>query len=178
MPTNSSGLAEMDPQMSAHEEEILRSLRRIMRAVDLYSRKLVTETGLSGPQLVCLRELARFGPMQSSHLAQSVNLSPATVTGILDRLESRALIARERQLADKRRVLVSLTEPGREALSEAPPALQDSFLFKLRALPVRQQAAIDTTLKQIVSMMAAEDLDAAPMLIAGAKVTSGPGQAP
>jgi DNA-binding MarR family transcriptional regulator len=164
--------------VSDTEEEVLRSLRRIIRAVDLYSRKLVTQTGLSGPQLICLRQLASHGPMQTSHLADAVNLSSATVCGILNRLEQRGLVIRERQQDDRRRVVVSLSEAGQDTVDNAPPALHDSFLFKLRVLPEQQQRNIHETLGRIVSMMAAEDLDAAPILEPGESVTPGPDKKP
>jgi DNA-binding MarR family transcriptional regulator len=157
---------------------VLRSLRRIIRAVDLYSRRLVTQTGLSSPQLICLRQLAKSGPMQTNHLADAVNLSPATVCGILNRLEQRGLIIRERQQDDRRRVLVSLSDAGEDTVDNAPPALHDSFLFKLRALSPRQQQNIHRTLGKIVAMMAAEDLDAAPILVPGEAVTPGPEKKP
>lgn len=164
--------------VSATEEDVLRSLRRIIRAVDLYSRKLVIQTGLSGPQLICLRQLANQGPMQTSHLADAVNLSSATVCGILNRLEERGLVIRERQEDDRRRVLVRLSEAGQDTVDNAPPPLHDSFLFKLRALPERQQEVIHETLGRIVSMMAAEDLDAAPILVPGESVSPGPDKKP
>jgi DNA-binding MarR family transcriptional regulator len=150
----------------------------VIRAVDIYSRKLVHETGLSGPQLICLRQLAAVGPMQPGHLAAAVNLSAPTVCGILDRLESRGLISRERQLHDKRRVLVDLTPEGLRAVTDAPPIMHDSFLFKYRALPAAQQGEINKTLKRLVSMMSADDLDAAPILVPGDSVTAGPGSRP
>ena len=165
-------------EFSNTEEDVLRSLRRIIRAVDLYSRRLVTQTGLSGPQLICLRQLASDGAMQTSHLADAVNLSAATVCGILNRLEERGLVIRERQQDDRRRVLVSLSEAGQDTVENAPPALDESFLFKLRALPKRRQQNIHETLGQIVSMMAAEDLDAAPILVPGESVTPGPDRKP
>jgi DNA-binding MarR family transcriptional regulator len=171
-------LIDADSRSEGREEEILRSLRRIIRAVDLYSRKLVTQMGLSGPQLICLRQLAASGPMQTSHLADAVNLSSATVCGILNRLEQRGLVFRDRQLDDKRIVLVSLSEAGHDTVENAPPALHDSFVFKLRALPARQQKSIDQTLSRIVAMMAAEDLDAAPILVPGEAVTPGPDKKP
>ena len=164
----------IEAEISGSEEEILKSLRRIIRAVDLYSRKLMTQTGLSGPQLICLRQLASAGAMQTSHLAAAVNLSPATVCGILNRLEERGLVVRERQRDDRRRVVVSLSEVGQDTVDTAPPALHDSFLFKLRALPAGKKARIRATLGQIVTMMAAEELDAAPILVPGEAVTPGP----
>jgi DNA-binding MarR family transcriptional regulator len=70
-----------------------------------------------------------------SHLAEAVNLSSATVCGILNRLEERGLVIRERQSDDRRRVAVSLSAAGMDAVKGAPPALHDSFLFRLRVLP-------------------------------------------
>jgi DNA-binding MarR family transcriptional regulator len=165
-------------EISDTEEQVLKSLRRIIRAVDLYSRKLFAQTGLSGPQLICLRQLSSFGTMQTSHLAEAVNLSSATVCGILDRLEERGLVIRERQSDDRRRVLVSLSGAGRDTVENAPPALHDSFLFKLRVLPAEQQQRINNTLTNIVTMMAADELDAAPILVPGEAVTPGPDRKP
>lgn len=176
METNSAPTIE--PEISGTEEAVLKSLRRIIRAVDLYSRKLVTQTGLSGPQVICLRQLAAQGQMQTSHLAEAVNLSAATVCGILNRLEQRGLVIRERQTDDRRRVLVSLSEAGQDTVDNAPPALHDSFLFKLRAMPPQQQQNIHATLGQIVTMMAADELDAAPILVPGESVTPGPDKKP
>lgn len=170
--------SSLEAATEGQEEAVLRSLRRIIRAVDLYSRKLVTQTGLSGPQLICLRQLASRAPMQTSHLADAVNLSSATVCGILNRLEQRGLVVRERQEDDRRRVLVSLSEAGQDTVDHAPPALHDSFIFKLRALPPEQRAAIGQTLASIVSMMAADELDAAPILVPGEAVTPGPEKKP
>lgn len=156
--------------VSAREEDVLRSLRRIIRAVDLYSRKLMTAHGLSGPQLLCLRQLTH-GEMRSGALARALSLSPATVTGILDRLEARGFVNRIRQLDDKRTVQVGLTAAGRRLIRQAPPPLQESFLAQLRALPETEQARIAETLGRLVTMMAADDLDAAPMLAAGDPIT-------
>jgi DNA-binding MarR family transcriptional regulator len=167
-----------DADVSSTEEAVLKSLRRIIRAVDLYSRKLVTQTGLSGPQLICLRQLASLGPMQTSHLADAVNLSSPTVCGILNRLEERGLVIRERQSDDRRRVLVSLSEAGQDTVDNAPPALHDTFLFKLRAMPAPRQEEIRRTLAQIVTMMSADQLDAAPILVPGESVTFGPDRKP
>jgi DNA-binding MarR family transcriptional regulator len=152
-------------------------MRRIIRAVDLYSRQLIAQTGLSGPQLTCLRALAHGGAMQTYQLADAVHLSAATVCGILNRLEQRGLVARARQTEDRRRVLVSLTEAGEDTVENAPPAMHDKFLLKLRALPPREQQAMQETLAAIVHMMAASELDAAPLLEPGEAVTAGPDDA-
>jgi DNA-binding MarR family transcriptional regulator len=154
-------------------ESVLRSLRRISRAIDLYSRHLAKHYRLTGPQLVCLRAISA-GPLCASDLAREVSLSKATVTGILDRLEGRDLVRRTRSTDDRRRVLLVLTPAGCELLKRVPTPLQQRFAAHLSALPGDDQAVMDEVLKRIVAMMEAEDLDVAPLLAAGpADTTAG-----
>jgi DNA-binding MarR family transcriptional regulator len=149
------------------DESILRSLRRISRAIDLHSRQLAARYKLTGPQLICLRELERTDEMRSGVLAQEVNLSQPTVTGILDRLEARELVQRKRDDKDKRRVLVTITPTGSKLVAHAPTPLHKQFADRLAKLSPDQQATIDRVLAQIVEMMSADDLDAAPVMTAG-----------
>lgn len=145
--------------MIHYEEEILRSLRRITRAIDLYSRQLASKHGLTGPQLVCLRTLLRLGPVTPSVLSREMDLSQATVTGILDRLAAQGLLGRTRHAEDRRRVIVDLTEAGRNVLRSAPSPLQDIFSGRLASLSVEERAAIHDSLERIVEMMRAEAID-------------------
>ncbi|MCA9547098.1 MAG: MarR family transcriptional regulator [Myxococcales bacterium] len=149
---------------SPFEDQILGSLRRITRAIDLHSRRLAQACNLTSPQLVCLRYLATEGECTAGALARGVSLSQATITGILDRLEARGLVRRQRSAADRRQVLIELTPPGRRLASEAPSPLQDRFASQLAALPADEQARLDQVLKQVVHMMEADDLDGSPIL--------------
>ncbi len=145
---------------SAYEESVLRSLRRITRAIDLHSRQLATRYRLTAPQLVCLRELMREGGESTpGQLARTIHLSQATVTGILDRLSARGLVSRERSEEDRRRVIVRLTEDGRTVVRTAPSPLHERFAAALGRLGDEQQARIDEALEQIVQMMEVDDLE-------------------
>ena len=124
------------------EEDVLRALRRITRAIDLHSRHLSTTYGLTGPQLVCLRVIGEQGPISPSHLAREVALSQATITGILDRLSSRQLITRSRVSSDRRVVTVAITDEGRTLIRAAPSPLQERFLSGFAALPLSERTAI------------------------------------
>lgn len=152
---------------SPYDESILRSLRRITRSIDVHSRSLASTYRLTAPQLVCLRELSHHGSMAPSKIAERVSLSQATVTGILDRLEAKNLVVRTRQTHDKRRVVVELTQEGGDLAAMAPVPLHQRFAERLAKLSEQEQARIDQVLRQIVGMMEASDLDAAPVLGAG-----------
>jgi len=150
------------------EDQVLAALRRITRAIDLHSRGLLQQVGLTAPQLAALQAIERLQPITAGALAKSVHLSQATVTGILTRLESRGLVSRLRSENDRRTVVVELTEQGQEILESAPSLLQDRFHRELLMLQEWEQTQMLATLQRIASMMDAERLDAAPVLAAGA----------
>jgi DNA-binding MarR family transcriptional regulator len=154
-----------------HEETItqhvLEALRRIIRAIDVHSRHLTQRYGLTGPQLLVLKQIAGYDAVNIGDLARTVHLSQATVTGIVDRLERRRLAARHRSTADKRRVLVSATEGGRAVLASAPPLLQEHFIDGLRRLPEADQRQVLASLETIVQLMEAHELSAGPILATG-----------
>jgi len=150
------------------EDQIVAALRRIVRAIDLQSRRIVELCGLTGPQLVLLREAARLGGASVSALARAVNLSQPTVSGILERLEKRGLVRRDRSEQDRRSLLVSVTHEGARTLREAPSLLQDRFLDELARLEDWERTQMLSILQRLAGLMDAESIDAAPLLESGA----------
>jgi DNA-binding MarR family transcriptional regulator len=158
---------------SPFEDSILVSLRRISRAIDIHSRRLMGMHQLTAPQLVCLLQIGTQDEITPSELARRVSLSQATITGILDRLAARELIERERSVKDRRRVMVRLTDAGRRVSEAAPSPLQEQFAQRLAGLSEVEQAGIDAVLRRIVEMMEANELDASPMLAPGSELEPG-----
>lgn len=156
----------MESHLSA-ENKIVAAIRRIMRAVELHSRQLVDEHGLTGPQLAVLREAGRLGATSVSSLARAVHLSQPTVTGILDRLSRHGYVKRVRDESDRRSVKVEVTMAGQQLLNRAPSLLQDRFRRELVKLSDWERSMILATLQRIAAMMEAETLEASPVLVAG-----------
>ena len=140
-----------------YAESILISFRRIARAIELFSRELESRFDLTVSQLLCMRQLLADGPLPPSELARRIYLSQATVTGILNRLESREVIKRERIGPDRRVVTVSLTAHGRKMLEDAPLPLQKHFYDQFSQLPEKKQVQITKVLAQVVEMMESQD---------------------
>ena len=109
-------------------DQVLVSLRKIMQSIDMHSRTLVKRFGLTGPQLIVLREIATRGETTAGEIAKAVSLGQATITGILDRLEKRNLITRLRNDADRRRIQLRATSAGESLLADAPPIMQEAFV--------------------------------------------------
>lgn len=145
-------------------EELLISIRKVIRAIDLHSKQLNKLSGLTGPQLLIMQEIARVKGVTASQIAKQINLSAATVTNILDRLENRGLIERIRSSEDKRRVSLFLTDNGRNSLIDAPQPLQEHFIQKFSCLESWEQSLLLSSMQRIASMMDANELDASPVL--------------
>lgn len=152
------------------EDHVLTALRRIIRATDLHSRALDKETGLTTPQLVVIRAIGEVNAPTVTGIARAVSLSQATVTTILNRLESKGLLQRKRSEEDRRAVNIRLTAAGKAILKNAPEPLQHRFTQRFQALPRFDQYGIVAALERVAAMMDAQELDAAPMLASGEEV--------
>lgn len=153
-------------QQNDISDDVLIALRKIIQAIDLNSKRLVKQVGLTSPQLVILKYISSAKEISVSEVAKNVSLSQGTVTGILKRMEKRGLVIRQRSSPDKRRVMVCITESGIRLLSTAPPVMQESFLKKFRKIESWEQTMILSTLQRLVSMMDANAISAAPFLSA------------
>ncbi|QEP44798.1 MarR family transcriptional regulator [Ectothiorhodospiraceae bacterium BW-2] len=151
--------------MNTHEQ-VLVALRQIIRAIDLNSKKLERESGLTGPQLVVLHAIGESedSSISAGEVARRVSLSQATVTSILDRMERKGVVRRRRSESDRRKVYLSLTEQGAVALQQAPQLMQQSFIEAFSRLEQWEQSLLLSSLQRVASMMDANELDAAPLI--------------
>ena len=149
------------------EDRIVAAIRQVIRAVDIHSRSLMEQCGLTGPQLASLQAAARLGPVSAGSLSRAVHLGQPTVSGILSRLEKRGLVTRTRGEADRRQVHVEVTAAGRALLDHAPSLLQDRFRDELQRLDDWERLLTLSVLQRVALMMGAETLDAAPHLVTG-----------
>ncbi len=150
-------VAPMDKSVlqPSHQQRVMRSLRRIIHAVDIYSRRLRSDHDITTSQLVTLQAIAER-PMIVAQIAREIHVTPSTLVGILDRLEVKGLIARTRDREDRRLVQVMLSDKGREFLTRAPSPLQATLADALFALPQEEQTIIAASLETIVQMMEAK----------------------
>ena len=147
--------------------DLLISLRKINRAIDLHSKKLAKETGLTAPQLMVLKSMEITKRAKPSEIARQVHLSQATITSIVDRLVSAGLVVRQRNEQDRRSLQIVLTEEGEKRLAGAPELLQEGFLAAFDRLADWEQSQLISSVQRIAAMMDAEGLDAASILEVG-----------
>ena len=82
------------------------TMREFNNQISLLNHQVGSRVDLRDVDLDCLDVIAMHGPMSPSELARRAGLHPATITGILDRLEKNGWIVRERDAADRRAVQV------------------------------------------------------------------------
>lgn len=149
------------------EDRILVAIRRIVRAIELHSHQLSAEFGITGPQLLALREASRLGEISVTALARQLHLSQSTMTGIVQRLGDAGLIKRVRKVKDRRERRIAVSRKGEKLLDRSPPLLQSCFREELERLEEYQRTALLANLQHIAAMMDAADVEAAPVLTTG-----------
>lgn len=136
-----------------YDIRILSALRRITRAIAVHSRQLAAYNNVTTPQLICLGAIVENGPITATEISRKIHVSPSTVVGILDRLEDKGWIRRERGKEDRRIVFITATEAGVELVRVTPSPIQTTMSDALKDLPEAEQAAITTSLEKIVMLM-------------------------
>jgi DNA-binding MarR family transcriptional regulator len=96
-------------------------------------RQVRTPGGLSVPETSALARLDRNGPATSSELARVEQISPQSMGATLGALEARGLVARDPDVRDGRRIVLSVTEAGRQLLRDKRDARTEQLARALAA---------------------------------------------
>jgi DNA-binding MarR family transcriptional regulator len=138
--------------------DIFDNLRRVYQVINEQSKKAKKQTGITGPQLWAIKMIAESSPVQVSELAHKMYLNPATVVGILNRLEEQGLVSRTRTREDRRIVDVNLTAEGKALVARAPEVAQGLLAAGLEVLPATRLLDIASALDQLVQILGAQEV--------------------
>lgn len=133
--------------------EVNAALRKLMQLVQTRSKRIRKETGITGPQLLAMKTLGDSPGLSISELARRIYLHPATVVGIVDRLEGHGLVDRTPSTKDRRQVQVKLTRAGKAALRKTPRDARDAVLAGLETLPEKKLKRLAASLALIVRVL-------------------------
>ncbi len=81
------------------------------------------------------------------------------MTGIIDRLEQKGLVERERNSPDRRMITISLTETGKKLACNAPPPIRQELIDGLKRLPKTEIEKIIHGLEMLVKLMDVQELE-------------------
>ena len=133
------------------EQQICYAMHTTVRAFDAVYRELLGEHGLSYPQYIALMAVAEHGPLTVSRLGEHLRLDSGTLSPLLKRMEAAGLVGRTRDPGDERRVLIALTDAGRERLA----AVEDvpRTIAARSGLSLPQLAELRSTLEQLTATL-------------------------
>lgn len=149
-------------------KNIIIKIRRIVRSINLESKKIQKDYGVSIPQILCLEYLKSSPSYQATQksIRAHLNLNSSTVTGIISRLEKKGFLARLPKIGDRRTTVIALTSLGDQLLKNTPDLLQQRLAVKLKKIADSDLEKIEETLEILVNMLEIEELEASPVLTA------------
>jgi len=162
----------MNPQNESVIQDIVWSIRRLVRAVYLDSQKISKRYGLTGPQSSVLRNLLNIGSMSSADLSRNLFVTPSNITGIIDRLEKKQFVERIKKEGDRRVALITLTQTGQELSKTLPDPIMKKFITQLADLEPEHVQLLAMAMNQILNLIDTEDIEEDTLELGGEPVSN------
>ena len=116
----------------AAAEEAFQLILRLVRMVQSGMQSIDPGQGLSGSQLWALWQISAQPGLRIAELAKALHIQPSTASNLLDKLDSRGLVRRERHEADNRVVQLYLTDAAIKVVANIPGPMQGRLRHQLR----------------------------------------------
>lgn len=145
-----------DPRFSRFKI-ILKDFRIIFRAIQAHSRLVEKQSGLSSAQLWMMWEIFNAPGIKVSELAKVLSLHQSTCSNMLDKIEGKEIICRERNSSDQRIVRLFLTDKGTKLLADAPRPAQGALTEALFRLPDQTLDNLEQGLSELVKVLKLAD---------------------
>jgi MarR family 2-MHQ and catechol resistance regulon transcriptional repressor len=129
-------------QGTPHEVRALNTFIKLTRAAESVAARLsggLTDAGLTESQFGALEALYHLGPLHQRELGAKLLRSSGNITMVVDNLEKRGLVRRERGVADRRFITVHLTEAGRRLIARIFPRHAARIAAELAVLAPQEQ---------------------------------------
>lgn len=129
--------------------DFLRLLWRIEHGLQSRSKQMEAALGVTGPQRLVLRIVHQFPGLSAGELARIIRLHPSTVTGVVQRLVDKGLLARVGDRADRRRVQLRVCPGAKRFVRRSPASIESAVarvLARVSAAGVAQTRSVLTAI--------------------------------
>jgi len=155
VPRKTKAIADEESAIDAARRELELAVRMKLRIVFSSSRvqslKLARHAGAGASQLVALAEIARHPGMRISEFAHLRSIKNSTASNLLDKLEHRGWVRRERNGPDQRVVRLYATAEGEKILDRSPVPARGVVTSALGLIPEDTLAALDRSLGELIA---------------------------
>lgn len=146
-----------------HIKDIVNALRQISGLLYHYSREMRQIYGITSPQLMVLKMVVGAEvPLSAIEISRSLNVSPANITGMIDRLEKMGLVERSRKEGDRRTFNLIPTEKGIELGQKTSHLIEEKLIKGLKGLTRIEISTIYLSLEKIIQIAGKEEIEALP----------------
>jgi DNA-binding MarR family transcriptional regulator len=133
--------------------QFMQRLWSVAHGLQRVSKRMEAELKLTGPQRLALLVIGRMPGVSAGQLAATLHLHPATLTGILARLERARLINRRADAGDARRIRLTLTQAGRVANRRRAGTVEAAVRAALRRASRNDAAAAGRVLAHLAQSL-------------------------
>lgn len=141
--------------------DIVQDLRVVVRTIQAHSRWVEKQSGVSSVQLWAMWELFASPGLKVSELSKALSIHQSTASNMLDKLEQKDLIRRDRSGPDQRVVHLHLTNRGSELLSTAPRPAQGAVQDALKHMSDDELNTLKSGLDALINHMSLSEDGAA-----------------
>lgn len=124
-------------------------LSRARKTLSYRTSRLLAEYGLTESQLGTLEALYYLGPMSQRDIGNKLLVTDGNITMVVNNLEARGLVSRQRDPADRRQITVCLTEAGQQLINELFPKHAQNISKLMGVLSPAEQEALGRLCKKL-----------------------------
>ncbi len=144
-------------------KDIVNALRQISVLLYHNSREMKQKYGISGPQLLVLKTIVDAeAPLSAIEISRSLNVSPANITGMIDRLEKMELVKRHRKEDDRRTINILPTKEGMNWAQKTIHLIEEKLINGLKDLTRIEISTIYLSLEKIITIAGKEQIEKLP----------------
>jgi DNA-binding MarR family transcriptional regulator len=140
-----------DEAMKGRVDELSHFIERLSARFKETEIVFASRLEVSDRELTLLRALVADGPMITKELGGRFHVPVSTMTGLVDRMETRGLVRRLPGRRDRRSIELEATPAGKLALRQHGRGIEAIARGMLRALPARDQRVLITILRRVLS---------------------------
>ncbi|MCG2586670.1 MarR family winged helix-turn-helix transcriptional regulator [Massilia sp. TS11] len=147
-------------------ERYLKSIRLLaecMQGFERHTAEAIRGCDLTPPQFDIIATLGNTSGMSYKQLGEKTLITKGTLTGVIERLEQKGLVERERSSTDKRSFFVRLTPKGEAMFAEAFPKVVNYGKLLFASYSDAEFGALDAQLQQLKERIAAGRTAADPL---------------
>jgi DNA-binding MarR family transcriptional regulator len=134
--------------------DFMRVIWALDHALQKASKRMAKAIGVTGPQRLVIRIVARFPGISAGQIAQLLHVHPSTLTGILKRLQRQGLVQRRSDPRDHRRAFLGITERGRQIDATGAGTVEAAVERVMSRTPAARIESVRHVLMEVAASLA------------------------